>query len=69
MPRGPGKYDALATMVRESANAETVILIILGGDIGSGFSVQTVDPTADNKLPKLLRDTAEAIELSLKEQT
>lgn len=41
MAIGPGKYDDLCTLVREKANAEGAIVIILGGDRGSGFSCQT----------------------------
>ena len=37
---GPGKYDDLATMVREQAEAAGVAVIIVGGKLGPGFSVQ-----------------------------
>ena len=40
MPAGPGKYDRYCTEVRVRTGAEAVVLIILNGDRGSGFSVQ-----------------------------
>ncbi len=40
MARGPGKYDDLATYVRQQAEAKAVIIIVLGGKKGSGFSCQ-----------------------------
>ena len=61
MARGPGKYDNLATLVRTRAKAEGVIVIVIGGSKGSGFSVQaTFEVTA--KLPELLRTMADDIE-------
>lgn len=60
---GPGKYDYACTMAREATNARAVLLIVLGGDQGSGFSVQAVDgvvPAQD--IVDILRDTANAIE-------
>jgi hypothetical protein len=61
MALGPGKFDDLATLVREQAGADGVIVIVLGSPAGSGFSVQgTPEVTAD--LPKLLRYVADQIE-------
>jgi hypothetical protein len=63
MPVGPGKYDDLATLVRETTNAQAVVLIIVEGDRGSGFSVQALPPFVDGgTLVKLLRDMADQIE-------
>jgi hypothetical protein len=61
MPLGPGKYDDLATHAREASSADAVIVIVVNGDKGSGFSVQT-NGTAALKLPALLRILADAIE-------
>lgn len=57
---GPGKYDELATYVRETAQAETAVVLILQGNDGSGFSVQTTKPLGI--LPGLLRRLADEIE-------
>jgi hypothetical protein len=43
MAIGPGKYDDWVTTVREATEAEGVVLIVLNGVHGSGFSVQAVD--------------------------
>ena len=61
MARGPGKYDDLATLVRTRAKAEGVIVIVIGGSKGGGFSVQaSAQVTA--KLPELLRMIADDVE-------
>jgi hypothetical protein len=62
MALGPGKYDRLATIVREESGADAVIVLVLGGKMGSGFSVQSrgVDLTA--MLPGMLRKIADDIE-------
>jgi hypothetical protein len=58
---GPGKYDDLATMVREQAKARGVIVVIFDGDKGQGFSVQA-DLTITLALPNILRMIADQIE-------
>lgn len=63
---GPGKYDDLATLAREAAKAEGVILIIINGDRGSGFSCQA-NVLVTMNLPKMLRSMADEIEEDLKE--
>lgn len=61
MPIGPGIYDGFCTAVREAAVAEGVVLIVINGKLGSGFSVQaTVEETL--KLPGFLRDIANEID-------
>jgi methylmalonyl-CoA mutase cobalamin-binding subunit len=40
MPIGPGKYDDACTQVREQLQADGVMLVVFGGNKGSGFSVQ-----------------------------
>jgi hypothetical protein len=57
-----GKYDDLCTLARESAKARGVILIVIGGLRGEGFSVQTTDPRVLIALPKILRGVASDIE-------
>ena len=64
MAIGPGKYDDFCTAVREEAEAEAALVIILYGKRGSGFSVQTADLGVLAQLPALLRNTADQIEQS-----
>lgn len=61
MAVGPGKYDALATAARTKAKAGGVILIVLDGSRGSGFSVQAT-AAVTLRLPVLLRTLADQIE-------
>ena len=61
MAIGPGKYDDLATTVRTQAKAEGVLLLVVNGARGSGFSAQlSLDLTLT--LPTILRDIAKQIE-------
>jgi hypothetical protein len=61
MTIGVGKYDEEAGMVLQRTNARAVILIVIGGNRGEGFSVQAYEDIAP-VLPKLLRHTADEIE-------
>jgi len=54
MAFGPGKYDELCTNVREASGAESVVLMVLGGNKGSGFSVQSKSAVAPELLANLL---------------
>lgn len=60
MTLGPGKYDDLCTMVREKAKAAGVLLIVLGGEKGPGFSCQA-DIKTTMELPDLLEYIAKQI--------
>ena len=66
MALGPGKYDDLATVVLERADAQGVIVLVIGGTLGNGFSVQA---TAGVTLlmPALLRMLADNIEADTQE--
>lgn len=60
MAPGPGKYDDLCTLVREQANAIGAVVIIIGGNAGSGFSVQGPEQLTP-ALPRLLETIAAQI--------
>lgn len=68
MTVGPGKYDDEATAVREATGAAGVVLIVLGGGKGSGFSVQTKAKFLLRKLPSILRGLAAEIEHDVNEE-
>jgi hypothetical protein len=53
----PGKYDDLCTVVREATNAEGVILIVINGNKGNGFSVQATARIIPG-IPDMLEFTA-----------
>ena len=58
---GPGKYDEACTTVREMTGAVGVVLIVIEGDKGNGFSVQTLEPDLLPVLPAMLRVIADEI--------
>jgi hypothetical protein len=61
MAFGPGKYDDLASHVRGVAEADGVLLLVINGTRGSGFSAQL--PLALTlSLPEILRDIADQID-------
>jgi hypothetical protein len=64
MATGPGKYDDLATMVRETAKARGSVVIVFEGEHGSGFSVQA-DAYYTHSLPEVLRYMADQIEAEI----
>lgn len=71
MATGPGKYDDFATVVRIGTSAKAVIVIVVEGDKGSGFSVQAQEGMVLN-LPAVLRrvaDTMEAVDEENKTET
>lgn len=64
MALGPGIYDDLCTYVREKAQADGAILIVLGGQNGSGFACQA-SPAETVNLPRRLENMASQIRADL----
>lgn len=64
MSVGPGKYDVFCSQVRQDAYAEAVILIVMNGVLGSGFSVQAPQRMSE-MIPQMLRNVAQQIEDAL----
>lgn len=62
MAIGPGKYDDLCTYVREHANAEGALLLVVRGDHGTGFSTQLRASVHPHEIVKMLRAVADQIE-------
>jgi hypothetical protein len=65
MALGPGKYDDVCTLARAEAgmkpdDAGGVVVIVIGGKHGNGFSVQA-DFITTLKLPDLLEAVAKEI--------
>lgn len=63
MAIGPGKYDDLCTYVREQVgitNGGGVIVIVVGGNRGSGFACQS-DINTTLALPDVLESVAKQI--------
>jgi hypothetical protein len=66
MAIGPGKYDDLCTHVREKTGGRAVILVVLGDNDITGFSIQAA-PEFQFALPDVLHTLADAIEEELKQ--
>jgi len=62
----PGKYDAACTAARLETKAAAVLLIVIEGERGSGFSVQGPADLVV-ALPEILESTARRIRASLVE--
>lgn len=58
---GEGKYDAECTSAREATNAEGLLLVVIDGERGSGFSCQCSAEILV-RLPAALRHMAASIE-------
>lgn len=58
---GPGKYDDLCTIARKATRCRGVLLIVIDGKDGSGFSCQA-DLETTLRIPQLLREMADKIE-------
>lgn len=64
MSISPGKYDDLCKYVREHAQAQGAIVIVIKGNKGGGFSCQA-DLAVTNLLPQILRHLAETMQADL----
>lgn len=65
MAIGEGKYDELATLARERSGARGVVVIVIDGAQGHGFSVQA-PPGLTLMLPALLRAIADQIDADVR---
>lgn len=57
----PGKYDDTCTVARESTDAECVILMVVKGKLGSGFSIQATNKEVLLGTPDILEHVAKEI--------
>jgi len=60
MALGPGVYDDACTKAREETGGEGVLLIVIRGTKGTGFSCQAT-PHVTAALPDVLEDVAAQI--------
>lgn len=59
---GPGKYDPECTSVLVATKAVCVVMLVIHGDRGTGFSVTSQSPEVLTQLPEVLRHLADSIE-------
>lgn len=57
-----GNYDKESEDVLRATEAVGVLLIVVEGNHGNGFSVSTLEPELIDRLPTLLRVVANGIE-------
>ncbi len=57
MPKGPGKYDDLCSYVLAETKAQGVVVMVIDGDRGCGFSSQ-IHPDMQAFLPSMLEFVA-----------
>lgn len=67
MSFGKGKYDVQCTELRKSTGADLALAIIIGGDLGNGFSAQTNNINTLDAIPAVLRTLANSIENDIRE--
>ena len=65
MSAGPGRYDEEATALRVATDARGVVLLVVDGMRGTGFSVQMHSLEDVKRLPGALRDLASQIDADL----
>lgn len=58
---GPGKYDEECHQARVMTGADGVLLVIVGGVKGNGFSFQTTRPELLELLPEFLERLAASL--------
>jgi hypothetical protein len=66
-----GNYDDESERQLRESGAQAVVLIVIGGNKGNGFSVIALASLRDSlvpQLPELLRDVAGQIEAQLEQQ-
>jgi len=67
MARGPGKYDEACRALQAATEAEVIVILVVNGNVGSGFSVGVDADLADPRhtiaqLPTMLRQLAASLE-------
>lgn len=67
MAMDASKYDQLCARVRAETQASAVVLIVVGGPSGSGYSIQALETLTENsefprEVPRLLREMADHLE-------
>lgn len=67
MAIGPGKYDQESSDIQAAYQAAGVIVMVMGGTKGEGFSVTGTLPFTF-AIPKILRSIADQIEADVKKE-
>lgn len=68
MPVGPGKYDKECEEILLRDHADVVLVIVIGGKRGDGFSLSGVNPFVIPNIAAILRHVADSIEQTLRQK-
>lgn len=65
---GPGEYDKECEAIQRATDADSVIVMVFGGDRGVGFSMSTKTTKMElvEAIPGILRKLADSIEADAK---
>lgn len=63
---GPGKYDEHCTRIREETGARAVIVIVIDGSKGSGFSMQEQASSCRVDVASVLQRAADEIRADMR---
>lgn len=67
---GKGAYDVECNEMRDRTKADVAVLVILGGERGSNFSITAIpDPGAVRQVPRVLRQIADNVDKFLAAQS
>lgn len=61
MAEGEGKYDDVCTLVREATGGSLVMVLVVNGVRGSGFSIQSASQVGPEVVAGLLESMAKGI--------
>jgi hypothetical protein len=64
MAYGAGKYDEECSRIRNELKAESVMLVVIGGPKGSGFSCQA-SPRDSLRFANVMRNAADQLDADL----
>jgi hypothetical protein len=65
MPAGGGKFEDYTTRILMECDADAVIVMVVGGSRGPGFSVAALDENFVGVLSKTMRDVCNQIDQDL----
>lgn len=66
---GPGKYDAQCAKALLETDAYAVLMVVVGGNKGHGFSVNSRDRSIVLNISTLLREVADEIDKKIEQTT
>ena len=66
-PLEPGRYDDICQWAAAATDASAIVVLIVGGNKGSGVSIGALDPQFLARLPGLLRFLSDELKRQLEQ--